>query len=172
VFFDNVRVPVRNRIGDEGAGFMYQMLQFQEERMWGAASALKGLELLINETIDYTRQRQVFGKSVLDNQVVHFRLAELATEIEALRALTYAACDVHMGGGDATRLASMAKLKAGRLSREVADSCLQYWGGQGYMWESPVARAYRDNRLVSIGGGADEGMLAIIAKLMNILPKA
>ncbi len=172
VFFDNVRVPVRNRIGDEGAGFMYQMLQFQEERMWGAASALKGLELLINETIDYTRQRQVFGKSVLDNQVVHFRLAELATEIEALRALTYAACDVHMGGGDATRLASMAKLKAGRLSREVADSCLQYWGGQGYMWESPVARAYRDNRLVSIGGGADEVMLAIIAKLMNILPKA
>lgn len=172
VFFDKVRVPQRYRIGDEGAGFMYQMLQFQEERLWGAASTLKGLELIISETIDFTRQRTTFGKPILDNQVVHFRMAELQTEIEALRALIYSACELHVGGGDATRLASMAKLKAGRLSREVADSCLQYWGGQGYMWESSVARAFRDNRLVSIGGGADEIMLAIICKQMGILPKA
>jgi len=171
VFFDDVRVPQRFCIGEEGLGFMYQMLQFQEERLWGAASTLKGLELLINETIDYTRSRTAFGKPVLENQVVHYRLAELATEIEALRALVYSACEVHVGGGDATRLASMAKLKAGRLSREVADACMQYWGGQGYMWESVVARAYRDNRLVSIGGGADEIMLAIICKQMGILPK-
>ena len=171
VFFDKVRVPRRYRIGDEGAGFMYQMLQFQEERLWGAASTLKGLELIIGETIDFTRQRTTFGKPILDNQVVHFRMAELQTEVEALRALIYAACELHIGGGDATRLASMAKLKAGRLSREVADSCLQYWGGQGYMWESNVARAFRDNRLVSIGGGADEIMLAIICKQMGILPK-
>lgn len=171
VFFDKVRVPRRYRIGDEGAGFMYQMLQFQEERLWGAASTLKGLELIIRETIDFTRQRTTFGKPILDNQVVHFRMAELQTEIEALRALIYSACELHIGGGDATRLASMAKLKAGRLSREVADSCLQYWGGQGYMWESNVARAFRDNRLVSIGGGADEIMLAIICKQMGILPK-
>lgn len=171
VFFDKVRVPQRYRIGDEGAGFMYQMLQFQEERLWGAASTVKGLELIIRETIDFTRQRTTFGKPILDNQVVHFRLAELQSEIEALRALIYSACELHIGGGDATRLASMAKLKAGRLSREVADSCLQYWGGQGYMWESNVARAFRDNRLVSIGGGADEIMLAIICKQMGILPK-
>ncbi|MEX2497896.1 MAG: acyl-CoA dehydrogenase family protein [Wenzhouxiangellaceae bacterium] len=172
VFFDKVRVPQRYRIGEEGAGFTYQMLQFQEERLWGAASTLKGLELIISETIDFTRQRTTFGKPILDNQVVHFRMAELQTEIEALRALIYSACELHVGGGDATRLASMAKLKAGRLSREVADSCLQYWGGQGYMWESNVARAFRDNRLVSIGGGADEIMLAIICKQMGILPKA
>jgi len=171
VFFDDVRVPQRYRIGEEGLGFMYQMLQFQEERLWGAASTVKGLELLIAETIDYTGQRTAFGKPILDNQVVHFRLAELATEIEALRALIHSACEVHTGGGDATRLASMAKLKAGRLSREVADACLQYWGGQGYMWDSVVARAYRDNRLVSIGGGADEVMLAIICKQMGILAK-
>ncbi|MEX0916256.1 MAG: acyl-CoA dehydrogenase family protein, partial [Wenzhouxiangellaceae bacterium] len=119
VFFDKVRVPQRYRIGEEGAGFTYQMLQFQEERLWGAASTLKGLELIISETIDFTRQRTTFGKPILDNQVVHFRMAELQTEIEALRALIYSACELHVGGGDATRLASMAKLKAGRLSREV-----------------------------------------------------
>jgi citronellyl-CoA dehydrogenase len=171
MFFDNVRVPQRYRIGEEGLGFMYQMLQFQEERLWGAASALKGLENIVSETIDYTRERTAFGKPILDNQVVHFRLAELQTEIEALRALVYSACEVHIGGGDATRLASMCKLKAGRLSREVADSCLQYWGGQGYMWESRIARAFRDQRLMSIGGGADEVMLAIICKHMGILAK-
>lgn len=171
IFFEDVRVPQRYRIGDEGAGFMYQMLQFQEERMWGAASTIKGLEFLINETIDYTRQRTAFGQPVLDNQVVHYRLAELQTEIEALRALTYQACEIHIGGGDATKLASMAKLKAGRLAREVTDSCLQYWGGQGFMWENPVSRAYRDSRLISIGAGADEVMLAIICKLMKILPE-
>lgn len=171
VFFEQVRVPRRYRIGEEGLGFMYQMLQFQEERLWGAASALKGLENIVSETIDYTRQRLAFGKPILDNQVVHFRLAELQTEIEALRALSYSACEMHIGGGDATRLASMCKLKAGRLAREVADSCLQYWGGQGYMWESRIARAFRDQRLMSIGGGADEIMLAIICKQMGILPK-
>ncbi len=171
VFFDNVRVPQRYRVGEEGLGFMYQMLQFQEERLWGAASALKGLEGIINDTIDYTRSRIAFGKPILDNQVVHYRMAELQTEIEALRALIYSACEVHVGGGDATRLASMCKLKGGRLAREVADSCLQYWGGQGYMWESRIARAFRDQRLMSIGGGADEIMLAIICKQMGILPK-
>ena len=110
------------------------------------------------------------GKSILDNQVVHFRLAELRTEVEALRALTYRAVEAYIGGKDVTRLASMAKLKCGRLSREVADACLQYWGGMGFMWDNPVSRAYRDVRLVSIGGGADEIMLGIICKLMGILP--
>ena len=102
--------------------------------------------------------------------MVHFRLAELRTEVEALRALTYRAVESYVAGQDVTKLASMAKLKAGRLSREVADSCLQYWGGMGFMWDNPVSRAYRDVRLVSIGGGADEIMLGIICKLMGILP--
>jgi citronellyl-CoA dehydrogenase len=170
IFFDDVRVPQRFLIGEEGKGFAYQMLQFQEERLWGAAACLKSSERLIEQTIDYTRNRKAFGKSILDNQVVHFRLAELATEIELLRALVYRACELYVAGNDATRLASMAKLKSGRLRREVSDACLQYWGGMGFMNETPVSRAYRDGRLGSIGGGADEIMLTIICKLMGTLP--
>lgn len=170
VFLDNVRVPQRNRIGEEGQGFIMQMIQFQEERMFGAASSLKNLETIIQSTIDYTRQREAFGQTILDNQVVHYRLAELQTEVELLRSLVYRACEEYVAGGDVVTLASMAKLKAGRLSREVSDACLQYWGGMGFMWENQVARAYRDGRLPSIGGGADEIMLGIICKMMNILP--
>jgi citronellyl-CoA dehydrogenase len=170
IFFDEVRVPQRNRIGPEGAGFMLQMLQFQEERLWGAANAITAMDDAIAETIKYTRQRQTFGRPVLDNQVVHFRLAELATEVECLRALVYRATELFISGKDVTRLASMAKLKAGRLAREVSDGCMQYWGGMGYMWESKIARMYRDCRLASIGGGADEIMLGIICKLDGILP--
>jgi len=170
IHFDDVRVPRRNRIGEEGAGFTYQMIQFQEERLWGAASALKGLELVITETIEYARQRQAFGRSILDNQVVHFRLAELMTEVEALRSLIYRAGESIIAGEDVTRLASMAKLKGGRLAREVSDACLQYWGGMGFMNETLVSRLYRDFRLMSIGGGTDEVMLTIICKLMGILP--
>jgi citronellyl-CoA dehydrogenase len=171
IFFDEVRVPQRYLIGQEGAGFRYQMEQFQEERLYAMASNLKMMEFVIDDTIEYTRQRQAFGKSILDNQVVHFRLAELQTEVECLRALTYAAVEGYINGQDVTLKASMGKLKAGRLLREVTDSCLQYWGGMGYMWDSSVARAYRDGRLGSIGGGADEVMLGIIAKHMGILPK-
>jgi citronellyl-CoA dehydrogenase len=170
VFLDNVRVPQRYRIGDEGAGFSQQMIQFQEERLFAAAMTLKGLEHCIQETINYTRQRQVFGRSVLDNQVVHFRLAELQTEIECLRALIYQAVEAYVHGEDVTLKASMAKLKAGRLCREVTDACLQYWGGMGFMWDNVVSRAYRDHRITSIGGGADEVMLAIICKIVGTLP--
>ncbi len=170
IFLDNVRVPRRNLIGSEGMGFMYQMLQFQEERLFGAASSIDSLFNLIDETIEYTRQRKAFGRSILDNQAVHFRLAELRTEVESLKAITYQACEEYIAGRDATMLCSMAKLKAGRVSREVTDACLQFWGGQGFMWESNVARAYRDSRLISIGGGADEIMLGIISKLMGTLP--
>jgi citronellyl-CoA dehydrogenase len=125
---------------------------------------------MIDRTIDYTRQRRAFGQPILDNQVVHFRLAELRTEVEALRALTYRAVEQYVGGADVTRLASMAKLKAGRLVREVADGCLQYWGGMGYTADSPIAQAWRDGRLTSIGAGADEVMLGIICKLEDTLP--
>lgn len=171
VFFDNVRVPQRNRVGAEGAGFMMQMMQFQEERMYAAANAVGGAEVIINATIEYCRQRTAFGQPLIDNQVIHFRMAELMAEVESLRALTYQACEAHIGGEDVTRLASMAKLKAGRLLREVSDSCLQYWGGMGFMWDNVVSRSYRDSRLISIGGGADEVMLGIICKYMDILPK-
>jgi len=171
VFFDDVRVPKRYRIGEEGRGFIYQMEQFQEERLWAGANKGGMLDRIIDRTIAYTRERHAFGKPILDNQVVHFRLAELKTEVEALRAMTYRAAEALIAGEDVTMLASMVKLKAGRVTREVTDACLQYWGGAGYLWESPAARMFRDGRLTSIGGGADEIMLTIIAKAMGTLPR-
>lgn len=170
VFFENVRVPQRYCIGKEGLGFTYQMEQFQEERLSGATRRVTALSNVIEETIAYTRQRKAFGRSILDNQAVHFRLAELKTQVELLRSLIYRAAQVHMSGQDMTELASMAKLTAGRLCREVTDGCLQYWGGMGYTWENTVSRAWRDLRLISIGGGADEIMLTIICKHMGTLP--
>jgi citronellyl-CoA dehydrogenase len=170
IFFDNVRVPQRHRIGEEGMGFMMQMVQFQEERLCGAIGSVRGMDQLIDATIQYCRERQTFGQPLIANQVIHFRLAELKTEVEALRSLVYRAVEDYVGGADVTMLASMAKLKAGRLAREVADSCLQYWGGMGFTWDNPAARSYRDTRLLSIGGGADEIMLGIICKLMGTLP--
>lgn len=169
--FTDVRVPKRNRIGEEGKGFTYQMLQFQEERLWAVAACLKSHEKTIDETIEYTRVRKAFGKPLLDNQVIHFRLAELKTEIELLRSLLYRACEEYINGNDVTPLATMGKLKAGRLGREIPDACLQYWGGMGFMNETRVSRAYRDRRLTSIGGGADEVMLSVLCKYMGTLPE-
>ena len=170
VFFEGVRVPKRFRIGEEGQGFTYQMQQFQEERLFGAAMTVKALELCVGSTIDYTRERQAFGRAILDNQIVHFALAELQTEIEALRALLYRATEAYVAGEDVTLLASMAKLKAGRLARTLPDQCLQFWGGMGFVEDTLINRLYRDMRLVPIGGGADEVMQGIIAKLMGIAP--
>jgi citronellyl-CoA dehydrogenase len=170
IHFEDVRVPQRYLIGAEGQGFTYQMMQFQEERLWAAAAGLVAKERMINDTIAYAGQRKAFGHAILDNQVVHFRLAELMTEVEMLRSLTYRAASLMLKGEDVTMLASMAKLKSGRLSREISDACLQYWGGMGFMNETPISRAYRDTRLGSIGGGADEIMLSIICKHMGILP--
>ena len=170
LFFEDVRVPQRNVIGEENMGFTYQMQQFQEERLWAAASSLKSMEGVIAETVEYTRSRHAFGQPLLNNQVIHYRLAELSTEIEALRALVYQSVEEYIDGADVTRRASMAKLKCGRLSREVADACVQFHGGQGYMWENRASRYLRDSRLGSIGGGADEVMLGIIAKMDGTMP--
>lgn len=170
IFFEDVRVPTKNLIGEEGKGFIYQMMQFQEERLYAAIGNYSGCENIINETIEYTRQRKTFGKPIIDNQIVHFRLSELMTEVEALKALTWKGIEIHVNGGDCTKLASMSKLKSTRLAREVNDACLQYWGGMGFMDETPVSRAYRDQRLGSIGGGSDEVMLGIISKYLDILP--
>jgi citronellyl-CoA dehydrogenase len=170
IFFEGVRVPKRNRIGNEGKGFVYQMMQFQEERLWAAAACLKAHEHTIAETIAYARQRKAFGRSILDNQTVHFKLAELQTEIELLRSLVYRAAEAMIEGADVTQLATMAKLKAGQLGRELPSACLQYWGGMGYMNETPVSRAFRDGRLASIAGGSEEVMLTILSKGMGTLP--
>jgi len=169
--FDQVRVPRRYLIGEEGMGFIYQMEQFQIERLWGAMNNVGMAQRAIDTTIAYTRERQVFGRAVLDNQSVHFKLAEYQAELECLRAVCWQAVELIVDGGDATYLATVAKLKAGRLMRTIADGCLQYWGGMGYVDESPISRIYRDGRLTSIGGGADEVMLQILCKSMGILPR-
>ena len=170
IFFDDVRVPQRYRIGEEGMGFAYQMMQFQEERLWAAANSLAASEILA-ETITYLREREAFGQPLLANQFIHFKLAELNADVEAVRALLHRAVELYVGGTDVTQLASMAKLKAARMSREVADWCVQFWGGMGYVEDTRVNRYWRDSRLASIGGGADEVMLGIIAKTMGILPR-
>jgi citronellyl-CoA dehydrogenase len=168
LFFDELRVPQRYRIGQEGAGFIYQMQQFQEERLWAAASCIQSLSNCIQWTVEYAQERKLFGASLADQQWVQFKLAELKTEVESLRALTYQSCEHYVAGEDVTEWATMAKLKAGRLNRLVPDTCLQFWGGMGFTWDNKVSRMYRDGRLASIGGGADEVMLGILTKIMGI----
>jgi len=172
LFFDEVRVPQRYRIGEEGMGFVYQMEQFQIERLWGALNTAAFAQRAIDITIEYTRERRAFGKSLLDNQMVHYKLAEFQADVEAVRSLCWRGVDMVVRNEDATHLATMAKLKAGRLARQVTDGCLQYWGGMGFVKESLISRLYRDMRLPSIGGGADEVMLQILCKNMGIFPKA
>ncbi len=168
LYFDEVRVPQRYRIGAEGHGFIYQMQQFQEERLWCAASCLESLTNCIDWTVEWAQERKLFGATLADQQWVQFKLAEVKTEVECLRALTWRAGELYVSGQDVLELASMAKLKAGRLNRLVTDTCLQFWGGMGFTLENKVARMYRDGRLGSIGGGADEVMLGIIARAMGI----
>ncbi|MCL4868919.1 MAG: acyl-CoA dehydrogenase family protein [Anaerolineae bacterium] len=168
--FDGVRVPQTNRIGAEGMGFMLQMQQFQKERLVACLMGTAGMEKIVRMTIDYCRQRKTFGIPLIDNQWIHFKLSELLTEIELMKHLNYYCVRKLIAGQDMTREVSMGKLKAGRLAREVADTCLQFHGGMGYVEEYPMARYFRDARLLSIGGGADEIMLGIIAKYEGILP--
>lgn len=168
LFFDDVRVPQSNRIGEENMGFIYQMEQFQYERLWGSLNAVGILQRAIDCTIEYTRERQAFGRSILDNQWVNYKIAEMQAELEALSALNWRCVETILDGKDATQLATMAKLKAGRLAREISDGCLQFWGGMGFSNESEISRIFRDMRLVSIGGGADEVMLRILTKYMGI----
>lgn len=166
--FEDMRVPVKNCIGDEGKGFYYQMEQFQMERIVAAASGVAGSEKAVRDTIRYTQERKAFGKPLLSNQWIQFKLGELLTEIESARQLVYYCASLIEAKTDTkeiTRVASMAKLKTARLGRQVADTCLQFYGGMGYMEETPISRYFRDSRLWSIGGGADEVMLQIIAKL-------
>ena len=168
IFFDDVRVPVSNRIGEEGMGFIYQMKQFQEERLDGAVRRLAVIDLM-NDTANYLRQRNAFGQPLLNNQFIQYKLAELKTEWAALRALIYAATEQYIHGEDVVEMASMAKLKAGRLAREIADWCVQFHGGMGYTWDNRASRAFRDFRLTSIAGGADEVMMMVIARKMGLM---
>jgi citronellyl-CoA dehydrogenase len=163
--FADARIPVSNTIGRVGRGFQQQMSQFQNERMIAAYTAVGAMQAALRRTADYLRERQVFGGPLLSKQHVQFRLAELSAEVDMLRHYNYACAAAYLRGEDTTRFAAIAKLKAGRLQREIADTCLQFHGGFGYMAETWVSRYFRDSRLLSIGGGADEVMLQILARL-------
>lgn len=170
LFFDDVRVPASNCIGEEGKGFIYQMEQFQEERLFAVARGLRVLDNVIEDTIEYTGQRMAFGKSIRDNQTVYHKLAELQTEVEACRATMYLATERYLRGENVLKLASMSKYLIGKLALKVPTECLQFWGGQGVMNENYISRAFRDMRVTAIGGGATEIMLEVIAKTMDIHP--
>ena len=163
--FDEVRVPVRNTIGEIGRGFQQQMGQFQDERLMAAYLACGGIRKALERTQDYLQQRDAFGKPLLANQYLQYSLAELVAEADLLREYSYTAAQRYAAGEDVSRMATIAKLKAGRLQRAVADTCVQFHGGMGYAEESWPARYFRDSRLLSIGGGADEVMLRVITMM-------
>jgi citronellyl-CoA dehydrogenase len=164
----DVRVPVAHTIGEIGRGFQQQMAQFQNERMIAAYMAVGGMRRALDRTIEHVREREVFGQPLAASAHVQFELAELAAEIDVARAYNHSCAEAYLQGEDTTRFATIAKLRTGRLNRRVADVCLQFHGGLGYMEETWTARYFRDSRLLSIGGGADEVMLRILAQLEGI----
>jgi citronellyl-CoA dehydrogenase len=164
----DVRVPVANTIGQIDRGFHQQMAQFQNERMISSYNAVGGMEHALERTIAYVKERQAFGAPLAANQHIQFELAALAADVDMLRHYNHACAEAYLRGEDTTRFATIAKLKAGRLNRRVADVCLQLHGGIGYMEETWTARYFRDTRLLSIGAGADEIMLRVLAQLDGI----
>ncbi|HJY79583.1 MAG TPA: acyl-CoA dehydrogenase family protein, partial [Candidatus Binatia bacterium] len=162
--FEDVRIPRQNLIGEEGKGFYYIMGNFQDERLIAASMAVSAAQQALEDTLRYTRERRTFGQRLFDHQVVAHRLADLATELEAARQLTYYAADVLNRGGDCGTEVSMAKLFAAEVANRIAYHCLQLHGGYGYIEEFPIERFFRDIRLSPIGGGTSEIMREIIAK--------
>ncbi|HLN64768.1 MAG TPA: acyl-CoA dehydrogenase family protein [Symbiobacteriaceae bacterium] len=167
LFFENVRVPDANRLGDEGQGFYNIMWELQGERLIGAAAAVAGAERSLEMAMAYADQREAFGRKIGKFQVIRHKLAQMATEIEAAKSLVYTCAWRWEQGDYAVKEISMAKLFASEVACRVADEALQIHGGAGYMMEYPVQRAWRDARLLRIGAGTDEIMREIIAKQMG-----
>jgi citronellyl-CoA dehydrogenase len=167
LFFEDVRVPLSNTIGDIGRGFQQQMMQFQDERLVACVSSIAGSHYLWEETRRWVGERVLFGKPLSKMQNTQFKMVELWTQIAAARELVRACVRQRVDGVDATELITAAKLFCGRVSRRVADECIQLHGGYGYMKESMAGRAFVDSRLISIGGGSDETMLHYLAKQLG-----
>lgn len=166
LFFDNVKVPAENLIGEEGQGFIYLMGGLQLERLTGAISAIAGCENAMDYTLQYMSERQAFGRSINKFQVLRHRMAQLAAEIECTKQFVYHCCRLHNDSEYVVKESSMAKLLATELSDKVAYQCLQSFGGYGYMEEYKMARMFRDSRILTIGGGSSEIMREIIAKMI------
>src|SRR3954467_6797052 len=166
LFFEDCRIPVRYLLGEENQGFYHVMTNFQGERLVAAIGAGQGMQQLVEEALRYGNERSAFGKPLAKFQVWRHRFVEHLTAIEAARWLTYRAVDLYARGEAAVKEISMAKLFAGDLMQKVVYDCQQFHGGMGYVVETPVARAFRDARLLTIGGGTSEIMKEIIAKLV------
>ena len=165
LFFDNVKVPVENLIGQEGEGFIYQMKQFQHERFSILPPTYVSLRNVIEMTVEHLKKRIVFGKPLMAKQVLRHRLVQWLTEIEALKQLTYHIVRMKTESMDVTKEISMGKLLAGQLANKISAGCLQMFGGSGFMSEMKISRVFRDSCLASIAGGADEVMSEIISKM-------
>ena len=168
VYLEDVRVPVSNTIGEVGRGFQQQMAQFQDERLIALLSANAGSLHLWKQTVAYGRERSVFGKPVTKFQFNQFRLVDLMMRIYAARELGYHCVRKRCRGEDATLEISMGKIFCIEVSQQVATVCMQLHGGAGYMKDNVAGRAFVDSRLASIGGGADEVMMQVIARMLGL----
>ena len=177
LFFEDVRVPKRYLLGQEGMGFIYLMQNFQSERLVGCASAIAGSKLALDRSVAWGRERQEFGKPLIKREFWQQKFVELYTKLEAAKALTYKAVDAYndekyvkktMLSMETTKLVSMAKAYVGDVNGEIMDQCVQFHGGMGYLEDLWVARAWRDSRLLRIGGGATEVMRYTTAKIMGL----
>jgi alkylation response protein AidB-like acyl-CoA dehydrogenase len=166
LFFDQVRVPAENLIGEEGKGFFYLMEGLQLERLVGAIGAVAGVEHLMDYTLEYMAQRQAFGRTLNRFQVLRHRMAQLHAETQAIKSYVYHACRLYADGAYAVEECTIAKLLATELANKAAYECLQMFGGYGYIEDYRVARAYRDVRILTIGGGSSEIMREILAKIL------
>ncbi len=166
--FEDVRVPVSNTIGEIGRGFQQQMAQFQDERMIAAYQMVGAVEQALERTVAYLTERQAFGAPLIANQYIQYELAEVAAMLDVNRHHNWAAAEAAGRGEDITRHATVGKLTSARLARQMADLAVQFHGGMGYVEENWPARFYRDSRLWSIGGGADEVMLRTLARMNGI----
>lgn len=166
LFFENVKVPAENLIGEEGQGFFYLMEGLQLERLVGAIGTIAGVEHLIAYTLEYMAQRHAFGRPINKFQVLRHRMAQLHAECEVLKEYVYYCSRLHNEGHYAVRECSIAKLLTTELANKAAYECLQMFGGYGYIEDYKVARVYRDVRILTIGGGTSEIMREIIAKML------
>ena len=166
LFFDDVRVPVRNLLGEEGQGFIQLMQQLPQERLIIAVSAVAGMEAVIDQTIAYTKERTAFGRPVFGFQNTKFTLADAATEAAVARAFLDQCIDRHLRGELDVQGAAMVKLWTTERVNKVVDDCLQLFGGYGYMTEYPIARAWADMRISRIFGGTSEIMKEIISRTL------
>ncbi|MFK7840682.1 MAG: acyl-CoA dehydrogenase family protein [Sphingorhabdus sp.] len=167
VNFDNVRVPVENRVGDEGEGFRIAMAGLDGGRLNIGACSLGGAQRCLDEAVNYTKERKQFGKAISDFQNTQFMLADMATDLEASRALLYlAAAKVTEGAPDKTKFAAMAKRLATDNGSKIVNDALQLFGGYGYLQDYPIERFWRDLRVHSILEGTNQVMRMIVSREM------